>query len=90
MLSVISFHALAGLTAGSVFGVRTLLTMVALVLIECVGALVWNGLSAELLWALGSLIVVQVGYLGGICLRSVLGHARIGVPAPQPRHPPGI
>jgi len=90
LIVVISFHALAGLVAGSIFGVRTLLTMVALVLMESIGALIWNGFSVELLGALGSVVTVQVGYLGGICLRGVLERVGIGVPAAQPRRPPGI
>jgi hypothetical protein len=55
------------------FAVRTLLTLVAIVLIECVVATIARGLSVGLR-SLGSLIGVQVGYLGGISLRSVLEH----------------
>jgi hypothetical protein len=38
------------------------------------------------LWSLGSLIAVQVGYLGGIYLRSVLEHVGIAEPNVRPRH----
>lgn len=55
------------------FAVRTLLTLVAIVLIERAVATIARGLSVGL-WSLGSLIGVQVGYLGGIYLRSVLEH----------------
>ena len=85
MISVISFHFLAGLLAGSIFAVRTLLTLVALVLIECVWVAIWRGFSAGLFWSLGSLVAVQLGYLGGIYLRSVLEHVGIGVPDVHPR-----
>jgi hypothetical protein len=85
LISVISFHFLAGLVAGSIFAVRTLLTVVALVLIECVGVAVWRGFSTALFWSLGSVVAIQVGYLGGIYLRSVLEHVGIGVPDAQPR-----
>jgi hypothetical protein len=82
---VVAFHFLAGLVAGSVFAVRTLLTLVALVLIECVGVTIAWGVSIGS-WTLGSLIAIQVGYLGGIYLRSVLEQAGIAEPSVRPRH----
>jgi hypothetical protein len=85
LISVISFHFLAGLVAGSIFAVRTLLTLVTLVLIECLGVAIWRGFSTGLFWSLGSLIAVQFGYLAGIYLRSVLEHVGIGVPEVHPR-----
>jgi hypothetical protein len=84
-MSVVAFHFLAGSVTGAIFDVRTLLTLVALVLIECVGVTIAWGLSTGL-WSLGSLIAVQVGYLGGIYLRSVLEHAGIAEPNVRPRH----
>jgi hypothetical protein len=84
-MSVVVFHFLAGSVTGAIFDVRTLLTLVALVLIECVGVTIAWGLSTGL-WSLGSLIAVQVGYLGGIYLRSVLEHAGIAEPNVRPRH----
>jgi hypothetical protein len=84
LISVVALHFLAGAVTGSIFAVRTLLTLVALVLMECVGVTVAGGTSMGL-WSLGSLIAVQVGYLGGIYLRSVLEHAGIGVPDVHPR-----
>ena len=68
---------------------RALLTLVAVVLMECVGAtLVW-GLSTGA-WSLGSLVAVQTGYLGGIYCRSVLEHAGIAEPNAPPRRGSGI
>jgi hypothetical protein len=64
LISVVAFHFLAGSVAGSIFAVRTLLTLVAFVLMECVGATIAWGLSTGL-WLLGSLFAVQVGYLAG-------------------------
>jgi len=84
-MSVVAFHFLAGSVTGAIFDLRTLLTLVALVLIECVGVTIAWGLSTGL-WSLGSLIAVQVGYLGGIYLRSVLEHAGIAEPNVRPRH----
>jgi uncharacterized membrane protein len=83
--SVVAFHFLAGSVAGSTFAVRTLLVLVALVLIESAGATVAWGVSAGG-WVLASLIAVQIGYLGGIYVRSVLEHAGIAASGVQRRH----
>jgi hypothetical protein len=80
-MSVVVFHFLAGSVTGAIFDVRTLLTLVALVLIECVGVTIAWGLSTGL-WSLGSLIAVQVGYLGGIYLFVVCWSMR-GSPNPM-------
>ena len=85
MISVVSLHCLAGAVTGSVFAVRTLLTLVALVLTESVGVTIAWGTSMGL-WSLGSLVAVQVGYLGGVCLRSALEHVGIAEPVARPRH----
>ena len=84
MISVVALHFLAGAVTGSIFAVRTLLTLVALVLMQCVGVTIAWGTSMGL-WSLGSLVAVQSGDLGGIYLRSVLEHAGIGVPDVRPR-----
>ena len=85
MISVVVFHFLAGSVAGTIFAVRTLLTLVALVLIECVGVTIALGLSIGL-WSLGGLVAIQVGYLGGIYLRNMLELAGIAEPYVRPRH----
>ena len=84
-MSVIALHFVAGAVTGSIFAVRTLLTLVAIVLMECVGVTIAWGTSTGL-WSLGSLVAVQMGYLGGIYLRSVLEHVGIAEPIVQPRH----
>lgn len=87
MISVVAFHFLAGSVTGSIFAVRTLLTLVALVLIECVGVTIAWGVSMGF-WSLGSLIAVQMGYLGGIYFRSVLEHVGIAEPNVRLRRRP--
>lgn len=82
---MVVFHFLAGSVAGTIFAVRTLLTLVALVLIECVGVTIALGLSIGL-WSVGGLIAIQVGYLGGIYLRNMLELAGIAEPYVRPRH----
>ena len=87
MISVVAFHFLAGSVTGSIFAVRTLLTLVALVLIECAGVTIAWGVSMGF-WSLGSLIAVQMGYLGGIYFRSVLEHVGIAEPNVRLRRRP--
>ena len=81
---MVALHFLAGAVTGSIFAVRTLLTLVAFVLMECVGVTIAWGTSMGV-WSLGSLVAVQLGHLGGIYLRSVLEHVGIGVPDVHPR-----
>jgi hypothetical protein len=85
LISVVALCFLAGAVTGSIFAVRTLLTLVAFVLMECIGVTIWRGFSTGLFWSLGSLAAVQIGYLGGIYLRSVLEHVGIGIPDVHPR-----
>ena len=86
MILVIALHFVAGSVAGSMFAVRTLLTLVGIVLIECVAATMALGFSAGLC-LLGSLIAFQTGYLGGIYFRSVLERVGIAQPYVRPHHP---
>jgi hypothetical protein len=85
VISVIALHLIAGSVAGSLFNVRTLLTLVGFALVECVSAAVTLGFTAGLC-SVGGLVAVQIGYLGGICLRSVLEHMGIAQPAIRPHH----
>jgi hypothetical protein len=68
------------------FTVRTLLVLVGIVLIECVTATVALGFTAGL-YSAGGLVAVQIGYLAGIYLRSVLEHAGIAQPSMRSHHP---
>jgi hypothetical protein len=86
LISVVAFHFLAGVVAGSIFAVRTLLTVIGLVLIGCVGVTIWRGASAGALWSVGSLVSIQAGYLSGIYVRSLLEHAGIVTHAQSRRH----
>ncbi len=86
MIAVIILHFVAGAVAGSMFTVRTLLLLVGLILIECVVATAVIGLAAGLC-SVGGLVAVQMGYLAGIYLRSVLEHVGIAQPSVRPNHP---
>jgi quinol-cytochrome oxidoreductase complex cytochrome b subunit len=77
-----AIHFFAGLVTGSVFAVRTLLGLVTVVLLECLVATIVYG-AAYGVWSLSGLLAVQIGYLAGLYVRSVLEHA--GLTAPNVR-----
>jgi hypothetical protein len=67
-------HLLAGAVTGSVFKVRTLLILLALVFVEAAILSIVHGSIAGL-WMLANLVGVQVGYFAGLYVRSVFEHA---------------
>ena len=86
MIPVIALHFVAGAVAGSMFTVRTLLALVGFAVVECVTAAVALGLTG-VLYSVGGLVAVQIGYLAGIYLRCVLERVGIAQPAVRPHHP---
>ena len=86
MISVIALHCVAGAVAGTMFTVRTLVAMVAIIFVESIGAAIALGLAAWLC-AMGGLVAVQIGYLAGLYLRSVLERAGIAQPVIRQHHP---
>jgi hypothetical protein len=86
LIYVAAFHLLAGSIAGAIFAIRTLLTLVGLVLVECICVAIALGVSAGF-WSLGGLVAIQIGYLAGAYLRDVFELARITQPGPgRSRH----
>jgi hypothetical protein len=84
-MTVLILCFIAGLVVGSLFGVRTLLIL-ALAVFVVVGASVFLlGASTGLIWLLVSQVALQLGYLGGMCLRGILERAGIVVITPQSR-----
>ena len=71
-MSIVAIHLLVGLLAGTVFGVQTLLVLALVVMVEAAGAVVVNGLSVDIFWWVGAEVSLQLGYLAGIFLRSVI------------------
>ena len=71
MLYATVFHSLAGAVTGSVFKIRTLLLLLAFILIE---AATLSAVDVRLaaLWALVNVISVQFSYLAGIFARRTL------------------
>ena len=82
MTSAVAIQFRAGSIAGSTFAERTLLTRVAIVLIECVVPTIMRGPSV----GLKSLESRFSGVILGIYLRSVLEHAGIAEPDVRPHH----
>jgi hypothetical protein len=80
LIYAVGFHSVAGVVAGSVFKVRTLLLIVSIVLVE---SAVLTACSFELApaWGLANIICIQVGYFGGMCLRSALNQAGYLLPS---------
>lgn len=73
-------HLLAGLVAGTVSRAQTLVILALAVLAEAVACFILRGAAAGLVWLLVSQVAVQIGYLGGIYLRSILERVGIIVP----------
>jgi hypothetical protein len=86
LLLVIALHFVAGSIAGSMFTVRMLLVLVAIVLAEYVTAAIVLGFTAGFC-LLGGWVAVQIGYFAGICLRGVL--ESVGIARPYVRHSAG-
>lgn len=71
MLSTILIHFVAGVVAGSIFAVRTLILLVAIATAGCIGLLLARGAEAAL-WGIVGLVMLQVGYVCGIAARGML------------------
>jgi hypothetical protein len=71
-MPILLLHFVAGLLAGALFRIQTLLLLTLLVLVEAVS---WTTISGAnfhaFLWVVAE-VALQVGYLGGIFLRSLL------------------
>jgi hypothetical protein len=76
---------IAGLVVGSLFGVQTLLVLAFAVFVGCGISVVLLGASTGLIWLLVSQVALQLGYLGGMSVRSMLERAGIVIIAPQGR-----
>ena len=85
-MSVIVLHLFAGAVAGTMFTVRTLLVMSAIIFVECIVAAIALGLAAGLCSVVG-LVAVQIGYLAGLYLRGVPERAGIAQPSIRHHHP---
>ena len=69
-------YLVAGMLAGSIFRVQTLVILALAVTVEGVTFFIQSGALVGLLWLLVSQCALQFGYLGGIFLRSVLQRRR--------------
>jgi hypothetical protein len=71
-MAILLFHLFAGLLAGTLFRIQTLLMFALLVLVEAVCWTTISGVTVNALWWVAAEVALQVGYLGGIYLRSLL------------------
>jgi hypothetical protein len=78
------FHSLAGAVTGSVFKIRTLLLLLAVILTE-VAALSPLDVRVAAWWALVNVISVQFAYLAGIFVRRTLEQTGYSLPPVIPR-----
>ena len=84
MLYATIFHSLAGVVTGSVFKIRALLLLLAIILTE---AAALSALDARVAawWALVNVISVQFAYLAGIFFRRTLEQTGYSLPPVIPR-----
>ena len=84
MLYATIFHSLAGAVTGSVFKIRALLLLLAVILTE---AAALSALDARVAawWALVNVISVQFAYLAGIFFRRTLEQTGYSLPPVIPR-----
>ena len=84
MLYATIFHSLAGVVTGSVFKIRALLLLLAVILTE---AAALSALDARVAawWALVNVISVQFAYLAGIFFRRTLEQTGYSLPPVIPR-----
>ena len=78
------FHSLAGVVTGSVFKIRTLLLLLAVILTEA-AALSPLDVRVAAWWALVNVISVQFAYLAGIFFRRTLEQTGYSLPPVIPR-----
>jgi len=74
LLYAATLHLLAGAVTGSVFKVRSLVVLLALVFAESVILVLTRGNAAGV-WGIANLIAVQVGYFAGMYGRAILEQA---------------
>ena len=79
MLYATIFHSLAGVVTGSVFKIRALLLLLAIILTEA-AALSPLDVRVAAWWALVNVISVQFAYLAGIFFRRTLEQTGYSLP----------
>ena len=84
MLYATIFHSLAGVVTGSVFKIRALLLLLAIILTEA-AALSPLDVRVAAWWALVNVISVQFSYLAGIFARRTLEQTGYSLPPVIPR-----
>jgi hypothetical protein len=83
-MSALTLHLIIGLVAGTRFGAQTLVVLAVAVLLEGVASFMVRCAYTELTFLLFSQCALQFGYLGGVCLRSILERADLAVGSARP------
>lgn len=78
-------HCLIGGITGGIFPIQALLGLMAVALAESLVAMVAFGVPTGL-WSLTNLVAIQVGYLGGIFVRSLLEKVGLAEPGRHVNH----
>lgn len=78
-------HGLVGAVAGGAFPVQALLGLLGIAVLESAATTALFGLDAGL-WSLINLVALQVGYLGGVYVRSLLEKAGLAQPSTRVHH----
>lgn len=86
MLYATIFYALAGLVAGSVFTIRTLLLLLSIMLVEAASVALVDNRDVGL-WTIINIAAAQVGYLAGIFPRKILEQVGYAIPPVEIRWP---
>jgi hypothetical protein len=84
-MTALIHYFIAGVVVGCLFGVQTLMILALAVFVQVGASVVLLGASTGLIWLLVSQVALQLGYLGGMYLRSILERAGIVIIAPQSR-----
>ena len=83
MLNTALFNFGAAAVIGSLFKVRVLLILIALIIIEFTAVVMAGGIGWQ--WMILNLLDVQAGYVAGVCLRGGLEYLGYSIPPARPR-----
>jgi len=78
LLYSIILHSLAGVLAGSIFKVQTLVLLLLLILLET-GTVAAMGVHIGAIWIFASLVAIQLGYFAGLMMRHAAEQAGYSV-----------
>ena len=87
MLYALLLHLVAGFVTGSVFKARTLLLVLVCAAAEMTAAAGLHG-SVFTLGMIGNLVIIQIGYAGGLLTRLTVERSLAGAASPRTHRAP--